>query len=72
VEASLAAAVLSICKKAKSASKQRHCQYRDASFTWQVEREKAKGKPVSVKLAGIIIDIVTHMAPAKQWLGHCQ
>jgi hypothetical protein len=31
----------------------------------------SEGKPVSVKLAGIIIDIVTHMAPAKQWLGHC-
>jgi hypothetical protein len=29
----------------------------------------SEGKPVSVKLARIIIDIVTHMAPERQWLG---
>jgi hypothetical protein len=34
-------------------------------------KRKSEGKAVSVKLAGIIIAIVTHMAPARQWLWYC-
>jgi hypothetical protein len=50
---------------------QRRCQYRVAAIYLASGKRKSEGKPVSVKLAGIIIDIVTHMAPARQWLGHC-
>jgi hypothetical protein len=69
VEASLAAAVLSTCKK--QSLQPRPLPISGCAIYPASGKRKSEGKAVSVKLAGIIIAIVTHMAPARQWLGHC-